>query len=140
MDVNKINPYKTLSYLSDCTRDKCILSRLAYRTRDVAIERFLKNINFDKTYPLTIANYGSFKLLTELFYLTDLIKNGYTVKNVHLIDIANWIEKNILIKNFWIPTQLDGFFFNLWNILCQRYILKYIFTFVQYNVRYVECQ
>ena len=69
-------------------RDDCIFSRYNFRTRDVIFEDFLGKLKERKINNLNIMSIGSFKLLTELFYLTDLSKAGYQIKEVHLVDNA----------------------------------------------------
>lgn len=89
-DFNKtlinIDPKKTLSYVSDCTKEDCLFNRYKYKTRDCVFDFLVENINEKKLSKFNILFVDSFQLLNELIYLTKMIKNGYTITEIHLLD------------------------------------------------------
>ncbi|XWV24982.1 putative ORFan [Tupanvirus deep ocean] len=88
-DFNEILPEidisEPLSYLSDCIKEYCIYDRFRYKTRNVAFNYFL-DIAKNKINNSNILFLGSFRLLSELFYLSELMKNGFVIKEIHLLD------------------------------------------------------
>ena len=81
-----IDPAKTLSFVSDCTKKNCIYNRFKYRTRDVVLKYFVQTLMDKKITKFNILFLSSYRLLSELFYLTELIKKGYFIGEIHLLD------------------------------------------------------
>ena len=158
--IDIIDPRKTLSFISDCTRSLCKFNRYQYKTRDVILKNLINELNSNKITKFNIAFINSFKLLTELFYLTELIKQGFIITEIHLLDpiygdfldqielitptisvclLERLIDRNFLNTNKigWMFYQfLEYFFVN--NCPIDIYVHSNPFDFGQKNLHRID--
>ena len=96
ISIKNTKPNKALSFLLDCTKEECYFNRYNYCTRDFIENSLLDQLKYSSTKEIYLAVINPFMLLTELFYITSLIKNGYLVKEIHLVDPAYFDVLNII--------------------------------------------
>ncbi len=120
-DFNKIlldlDPKKTLSHVSDCTKKDCLFDRYKYSTRDKIYDFLIKNVDEQNLSSFNILFINSFQLLNELFYLSELIRTGYTITEIHLLDqtYCNFMlsigSMEIISEDFLIANKLGWVFY-----------------------------